>query len=103
MLNKSELVRLLGPCGLYGLARLLTRNQPRILMYHRFSKIPTPGCVSQETFDSQVRHLSRYYNLASMTDLVRGLRGEISLKPNTIVITVDDGYQDFYTVAYPVL
>lgn len=94
---------MLGPLGLYSLARVATRNQPRILMYHRFSESPQPGRVSRQAFEFQVKHLARYYNPVPMTDLVKGLRGEIRLKPNSIAITVDDGYLDFYTVAYPIL
>ena len=103
MVSKSQLVKKLGPLGLFRFARVLTRNQPRILMYHRFSNAAESGKVSSAEFDYQVRHIAEHYNPVRLTDLVRALRGEAELKPNSIVITVDDGYDDFYQVAYPVL
>lgn len=103
-MNKSLLIKKFAePLRLYDLARVLTRRSPRILMYHRFSENPRPGYVSAQAFEHQLVYLQKKYHLVSMTELVRGLRGDTPLNPNTIALTVDDGYADFYEVAFPIL
>lgn len=95
--------RWVGPRGLFQLSRLLNRKQPRILMYHRFSVQPQDGFTSAAAFHAQVRHIKRCYNPLTTAQLVRCLFENEPLPPNAVVITVDDGYQDFYTVAFPIL
>lgn len=102
-MRKSDLVRLAGPLGLYALARRLCRYHPRLLMYHRFSMEPEAGHVSQATFERQVRHILEHYTPVTMNALASQLRGEIPIEKNQIAITIDDGYLDFYEVAFPVL
>jgi peptidoglycan/xylan/chitin deacetylase (PgdA/CDA1 family) len=72
-------------------------------MFHRFSDRPRKGWASADVFRTQVRHLKRYYTPLTMVELVQGLFEGRSLPANAIVITVDDGYRDFYEIAYPIL
>jgi len=76
-----------------------------ILMYHRIddgaaiSKIS----VSRESFKRQMSFLKRHnYNIVSLeelSDLIKNAR----IPYKTIAITFDDGYENNYTDAYPVL
>ena len=100
---KQKILQTSGPLGGYKCARWLTRSTPKILMYHRFSRRPRYGYVHKEIFENQVAYLSRYYNVISMGDLLKYIRGRVSLPENAAVITVDDGYFDFYEIAYPIL
>jgi peptidoglycan/xylan/chitin deacetylase (PgdA/CDA1 family) len=59
--------------------------------------------VSVETFERQIYYLSREKNVISLLDLVELVRNRVTLPPNTVVITFDDGYYDFYSTAYPIL
>ncbi|MDX5297635.1 MAG: polysaccharide deacetylase family protein, partial [Gammaproteobacteria bacterium] len=102
-MRKSDLVRFAGPLGLYRLAQFACRKHPRILMYHRFSHAVEPGAVSAATFEKQVRHVLARYNPVTMNDLARQLSGETPLRPNQVAITIDDGYLDFYEIAFPIL
>lgn len=102
-MNRSRIIQVAGPLGLYVSARWLTRKHPRILMYHRFSPTPLPDFVCAETLDEQVRHLARLYHTISLGDLLESLRAGSRLPPNTVVITVDDGYRDFFDIAFPIL
>jgi peptidoglycan/xylan/chitin deacetylase (PgdA/CDA1 family) len=99
----SKLLRVTGDYGPYQLARWLTRNRPRILMYHRFSEAPRPGYVSAEVFREHVRHIKHHFNPISLQQLVAMQFEGGDTIPNAVVITVDDGYRDFYDVAYPIL
>jgi peptidoglycan/xylan/chitin deacetylase (PgdA/CDA1 family) len=102
-MNRSRLVRWIGPRGGYALARVLARHHPRILMYHRFSAEPRPGFVSAATFDAQVRHLAERYKPTDLSALARCFAAGDAPPPNTVVLTVDDGYGDFHDVAWPIL
>ncbi len=71
-----------------------TGHRVRILMYHRF-----PGDLKNLT--AQCEHLSRHYHPISLTELAQAARGEKELPPNSLAITVDDGYRDFND-AFPI-
>ena len=103
MALKSNLVRLAGPLGLYSLARRLSRRTPRVLMYHRFAWEPSSGFTSLECFRRQVRHIKQHYNPMTLGHLIHAIENEGHAPPNTVVITIDDGYRDFYEIAFPVL
>jgi peptidoglycan/xylan/chitin deacetylase (PgdA/CDA1 family) len=77
-----------------------------ILMYHHIDekgKVSSLS-VSPENFQKQMQFLSRYnYNVISLKELVQSLNKREKLPKNTVVLTFDDGYQDNYIYAYPVL
>src|SRR5437588_705910 len=76
------------------LVRRKNRHAARILMYHRFSD-PAP-------LETQCIYLKHHYELLSMLELSEHLQSGRAFPPNTVVITVDDGYRDFLKVAFPV-
>jgi len=74
-----------------------------ILMYHRVNIIQKELCVTEENFKRQLAYLKKKnYNIISLDLAVNMIRtGEI--KKKSIVLTFDDGYEDFYTNAWPLL
>jgi peptidoglycan/xylan/chitin deacetylase (PgdA/CDA1 family) len=84
-------------------ARTLTASRPRILMYHRFGADGEHRRLGPTEFERQLRYLKSHFNVARLDDVVRRLRGGQALQPRTVVLTVDDGYRDFATHAYPML
>lgn len=98
----SRLVRVVGNHGGFHLARALTKDQPRILMYHRFSEHGEAGLPSRKLIRDQFQYVAKYFRPITLSQMVGELFEDGSVSPNTVAITVDDGYQDFYDVAWPV-
>lgn len=90
---------LLKNTGFFGVAKMVLRKQVRILAYHRFGK----SHLSSEIFERQIRYLTKHYNIIGSEYFMDFVQGHNELPPNCVVLTVDDGYQDFYTVAFPIL
>lgn len=83
-----------------------------ILMYHYISRNPrwpadpirTRLSVPPRQFAAQLAYLQRAgYTTVTLDDLVAALHGEGSLPTQPVILTFDDGYEDFYTNAYPLL
>jgi peptidoglycan/xylan/chitin deacetylase (PgdA/CDA1 family) len=91
--------------GMFHIARRLSLHLPRILMYHGFCGPgkDVPGRMPVHVFRRQLEYIKRYYRPLKLTDLVK-FRSHYGVYPlRAAVITVDDGYADFYRCAYPVL
>lgn len=99
---KARLISTAGKLGGYHAARLITRRQPKILMYHRFSEQASPTAVSLAGFERQLRIIKRWFNPMTLTQLAEA-RAIGQTPEHAVVITVDDGYRDFYEIAYPLL
>jgi len=60
--------------------------------------------VTPETFAGQMDYLAAHgYQVIGMQQLVDFLEQGISLPAKAVLLTFDDGYEDFYTQAYPIL
>jgi peptidoglycan/xylan/chitin deacetylase (PgdA/CDA1 family) len=82
-----------------------------ILMYHyiRVNPVPWDGLgvrlsVTPADFEAQIGWLvANGYHAVDLQDLERYLAGARSLPSRPVVLTFDDGYEDFYAAAYPIL
>ncbi len=82
-----------------------------ILNYHqiipnerkRNSSLLQDWSISKKNFEFQMKYLSKRYPIISLDDLVSALKGKVELSSISLVITLDDGYKDSYTNAYPIL
>jgi peptidoglycan/xylan/chitin deacetylase (PgdA/CDA1 family) len=82
-----------------------------ILRYHSVSGDPGwAGDFVQESlvappdvFDRQIAFLARRYRVVSVADLVGALRRGVAIDGGAVAITFDDGYEDNYRVALPIL
>jgi len=81
----------------------LAREHIPIFMYHRFGDGMGHRAVSREAWCAQLDELTRSFRVLSLEELCRQRREGRRDWRGTCVITVDDGYRDFYEVAYPEL
>ncbi|WP_129645566.1 polysaccharide deacetylase family protein [Peristeroidobacter agariperforans] len=100
---KSKLAGAIGHLGGYAIARQLTQRSPRILMYHRFSPDGSGKGLAVDEFEYQVREIARHFRPVTLSQLVKELNSPQGPGPKSVVITVDDGYEDFHRYAFPVL
>ena len=84
----------------------------RILAYHRVMPLPDPDSyefdmelisTSPEDFREQMRRLKKYFRPMRLTDIVAALDAGEALPPDTVAVTFDDGYDDNYHIAAPIL
>jgi peptidoglycan/xylan/chitin deacetylase (PgdA/CDA1 family) len=82
-----------------------------ILMYHSISELDDSKrhpyyrtATAPRIFDRHLKFLNdNGYRTTSLSNAVRCLRGPGGDAKKTVVITFDDGFQDFYTNAFPAL
>jgi peptidoglycan/xylan/chitin deacetylase (PgdA/CDA1 family) len=80
------------------------RGCVRVLTYHHVSDRPgDPFAVSEAEFNRQVEWLAARRLPVSLDDFVSFLNGHKDLPPGSVLITIDDGYDDLWTSAVPVL
>ena len=84
----------------------------RILAYHRVMPLPDPATydfdlelisTSPERFRAQMLHLKQHFLPLRLSDVVAALNAGDSLPSDAVVVTFDDGYDDNYRIAYPIL
>jgi peptidoglycan/xylan/chitin deacetylase (PgdA/CDA1 family) len=82
-----------------------------ILMYHYISSPPADAdiyrkdlSVTPERFESHLQYLaSAGYEVVTLDDLLYALTQGRPLPPKPVILTFDDGYEDNYVNAYPLL
>lgn len=81
-----------------------------VLMYHHIQPLADANAngeasltVDDKIFDSQMSYLvSNGYTTLSADQLVDALRNKTQLPNKSILVTLDDGYEDNYKFAYPI-
>ncbi len=77
-----------------------------IMTYHNinYTEKFEPNTVSPLNFDKQMNYLkANGYHVIGLDELVDGIKRKRVFPQKTVVITFDDGYQDNYQYAFPVL
>ncbi len=75
-----------------------------ILCYHRFGNGPGKMMMSPLRFEAQLQWLAREgYKVLRLTELQAFLAASEAPPPRSVVITIDDGYESFHRLAFPLL
>jgi peptidoglycan/xylan/chitin deacetylase (PgdA/CDA1 family) len=93
------------------LSRITNRDKVPILLYHSISSLDqkTPllhhkvVSATPETFEMQISYLQRKYHIISLAEYISMVKSGLPVPKRCVVVTFDDGYQDNYTYAYPIL
>ena len=93
--------------GLYIFSYFRYSDKTFILCYHKIDYYHgglKSICVSPETFDRQMKFLvERGYRTVSLTELITLLNKKKGIPRKIFVITFDDGYENNYKYAFPIL
>lgn len=88
----------------YSAARFWPAKGAVILMYHSVGNNPAFFTVSPDQFQKQISYLvEKKFRVMALSQLLAILNGGEAILPRTVVITIDDGYQDNFTHIFPVL
>ena len=85
---------------------IVGQGQAVVLRYHRVcgSKDgPVPLAVTPEEFDAQLAFLKARCEVVSPRTVAEAVAEARALPPNAVAITFDDGYEDNFSVAFPLL
>lgn len=90
--------------GLFRLVQFARHHEATILNFHRFrdDRKGDPRGVDIQWFADCMKYLAEQYRVLSLPDLTAALRRG-RLHPNTVAVTMDDGYHDMVSLAAPVL
>jgi peptidoglycan/xylan/chitin deacetylase (PgdA/CDA1 family) len=95
-----------------GKLRSLLRHDLRILAYHRvrdhveldgFSFDVDLISASAEAFRQQMRHLREHFTPLRFDQVLSYVDADLRLPKRAVLVTFDDGYDDNYRVAFPIL
>lgn len=83
---------------------LRTNQAFHVLMYHRFGhRLRDPYVLSPEMFETQMARLASHGVAISLADVEAWLRGEASIEPGSVLVTIDDGDPTVHSKALPIL
>ena len=96
---KSAVCKILSISGLTAMARLVNRRKASILMYHGITRDRYAADwtqVYEADFKAQMKYIVAKYHVVALSELINGLQ-ENRLAQNSVAITFDDGFMDFFT------
>ena len=106
--GKTLALSLLSRGGAFQLGRRLSRRRLVVLTYHRIigrqeAGIRPPDSVFTSEFEKHVEYLVRHYHIATGEEVRLFLTEKRKLPDNSVFITFDDGYENNFVEAFPIL
>lgn len=101
-MNIRQLAKISSLAVINFVASLMGKSvQPAILMYHSFDTTGWKHGVDPRELQKQISYLVKRRNIVSLQDIVDFVRGGKEIPNNSVAITIDDGYEDTYSVFFP--
>ncbi len=100
---KTQVLKVMQTAGAFAPFRFMHRDKALVLMYHRFSAGEHGPGLPARVFREQLDYLAAHYQVVPLSFLAALLNAGRPVPPRTVVITIDDGYRDAFTVAFPLL
>ena len=86
---------------------LLSENNKLILCYHGVVDVPQHGIslgpIATKQFEQHLSYFKHNFDVVSQDAIFDMYRSDFKPKRKTIALTFDDGYENNYTIAYPLL
>jgi len=85
---------------------VVPKGRAVVLRYHRVAGPPErsgPLSVTAQEFEAQLQFLSRRCHVVSAREIVAAIAELRPLPPRAVAVTFDDGYDDNFTQAFPLL
>ncbi|MFC0214127.1 polysaccharide deacetylase family protein [Paenibacillus chartarius] len=98
-------IGLIGPALQASRSDVMYRDQVAVLMYHHVDETAeSSSTITPQLFRSQLETLKRLnYHFITLEQFSAFMDGSGEVPPNAALVTFDDGYESFYTKAYPIL
>src|SRR5215471_17455080 len=100
---KQEILKVMYRMKAFEPFRLANSRKALILHYHRFNSAPRPSATPVSVFAEQLAYMTGRYEIVPLSVIVECMSRGAALPRRAAAITVDDGYRDFYELAFPVL
>jgi peptidoglycan/xylan/chitin deacetylase (PgdA/CDA1 family) len=76
-----------------------------VLLYHNFSKRSSSGMtISEAKFDQQMRYLKEHgHTTLTLDEFYNFIENKAPAPPKSVLITIDDGWRNTWSIALPIL
>lgn len=78
-------------------------SQLRVLMYHKVAEDADFLTVTPAQFEQQLSIIKKTYTPVRLSEVIEHISNKKALPKNAVLISFDDGYEDNFTNAYPLL
>jgi peptidoglycan/xylan/chitin deacetylase (PgdA/CDA1 family) len=100
---KQQMLKLMQATGGFAPFRFANRGKALIVTYHRFTHGGPGAKMAAHAFAEQLDYLTRRYKMVSLSSIVEQLANQQPIQERIATITIDDGYDDAYEIAFPLL
>jgi peptidoglycan/xylan/chitin deacetylase (PgdA/CDA1 family) len=96
---KQAALEFLRRSGGFSLLRLANRSRALILTYHRFGD--GASATPARTLEQQLKCVTEHYRVVPLEEIVERACAREAMPSGLAAITIDDGYDDAYRIAFP--